>query len=140
MKNIRFAKSFAIAAQFVILLAAPGLSRTQSSAPQIAQPAASSQTQENHYADAFAGLTYNDEQKKAISKIKQDIDLRKTAVMKDDKLTSDQKDAMLTGYTRIEYGLIFKALTPGQKKQVSERMKALREADQAAQKAQAPAR
>lgn len=140
MKKIRFAKSLAVAAQCMIVMAAPGLSRTQSPAPQAVQPSSSAQTQGDHYADAFAGLTYSDVQKKAICKIQQDIQLRKTAVLKDEKLNSDQKDAMLTGYTRIEYGLIYKELTPEQKKQVSNRMKALREADQAAQKAQAPAR
>ena len=138
MKKIRFAKSLAVAAQSMILLAAPGLSRTQSPAPQIAQPAVSSQGQGDHYADAFAGLTYTGVQKEAISKIRQDIQSRRTAVLKDDKLNSDQKDAMLSGYTRVEYNLIYKELTPEQKKQVSTRMKALRESDQAAKKTQAP--
>lgn len=140
MKKIRFAKSLAVATQFMTLMAAPYLSRAQSPAPQAVQSSASSQAQGDHFAEAFAGLTYTDVEKEAISKIRQDIQSRKATVLKDDKLNSDQKDAMLTGYTRMEYSLIYKELTPEQKKQVSNRMKAIRESDQAAKKTQAPTR
>ena len=125
MKKNHIAKSLAVAAQFMILMAAPGLGRTQSPSPRIAQPSALSQTQKDLYADAFARLTYTDKQTEAISKIRQDIASRKSAVLRDHKLTPEQKDAMLTGYARIEVGLIYKELTPGQKKQVSTRMRAL---------------
>jgi hypothetical protein len=47
---------------------------------------------------------------------------------------------MLNGYMRIEYNLIYKELTPEQKKLVSSRMRALRASEQAAQKMQAPQR
>ncbi len=134
MKKNCVAKSLAIAAHLMILMAAPGVTLTQSTARQVLQPSASS----DPYAEAFAGLTYTDVQKEVISKIRQDITSRRAAVLKDDKLTQEQKDAMLTGYTRIEYGLIFKELTAEQKKQVSTRMHARRAADQAAQKTQAP--
>lgn len=124
----------------MILRAAPGTTRSQSPAPQAVQPSASTGTQGDPYTAAFAGLTYTAEQKEAISKIGQDIESRKAAIRKDAKLTDDQKNAMLTGYTRIQYGLIFKELTPEQKKLVSTRMHALHPSGQTAEKTQAPAR
>jgi hypothetical protein len=135
MKN-HLAKSLAIAAHLMIFMAAPGSTLTQSTSHPMVQPSASS----DPYADAFAGLTYTGEQKEAISKIRQDITSRKAAVLKDDKLTQSQKDAMLTGYTRMTYSLIYKELTPEQQKQVSARMRASRASEQAAQKTQAPSR
>jgi hypothetical protein len=85
-------------------------------------------------------LTYTEAQKEAIGKIRQDITSRKAMVIKVNKLTQSQKDAMLTGYRRIEYALIFRELTPAQQKQISTRMHARRVAEQAAQTTQAPSR
>jgi hypothetical protein len=138
MKKNRVARLSAVAAQFMILMAAPGLTRSQSPAVQPVRPSA--ENQQDAYAAAFAGLTYSDAQKEAIGRIRQDIASRKAMVLKDDKLTESQKDAMLTGYTRIEYGLIFKQLTPAQQKEVSAKMHARRAADQAAQTKQVPSR
>ena len=141
MKKNRVARLAGVAAQFIILIPAPGLTRAQSPTPQMAvRPPAPSETQRDPYADAFGGLTYTPEQKEVINKIKQDIAARKAAVLKDDKLTEEQKDAMLTGYTRIEHGLIFKELTPEQKSQVTTRVRASRQLDQSAQKTKAPTR
>jgi len=129
-----------IAVQVAFLTAAPAVTPTQSAAPRIVQPTESSRIQPDPYADAFAGLTYTEQQKATIDKIQQDVASRKAAVLKADKLTDAQKDAMLTGYTRMKYGLIYKELTPAQKKQVSIRMRALRDSNEAARKTQAPAR
>ena len=65
---------------------------------------------------------------------------RKETVAKDQKLTGDQKDAMLLGYTRMEYGMIYRVLSPEQKREVSQRIRARKAADQAAQKMQPPAK
>jgi hypothetical protein len=138
MKKNRVARLSAVAAQFMILLAAPGLTRSQNPAVQSVRPSA--ENQQDPYAAAFAGLTYTDAQREAIGKIRQDIASRKATVLKADKLTESQKDAMVTGYTRIEYELIFKELTPAQQKQVSIRMHARRAATQGAQTTQAPSR
>jgi hypothetical protein len=81
-------------------------------------------------------LSYTDEQKAQIDTIRQDTKSRKEVVAKDDKLTADQKDAMLLGYTRMEYGRIYKVLSPEQQRQVRQRIRARRTADQAAQKKQ----
>ena len=39
---------------------------------------------------------------------------------------------MLLGYTRMEYGMIYNVLSPSQKRQVSQRIRARKAADQAA--------
>jgi Spy/CpxP family protein refolding chaperone len=140
MKRNRIAKSFAIAAQCMSLMAAPGMPRIQSSAPQAVQPSAPLGAQRDPYAEAFAGLTYSDEQKEAIRKIREDIESRKGTVVKDDKLSPDQKDALLSGFTRMEYTRIYEELTPEQKKLVSTRMHARRASGQDAQKTQRPPR
>ena len=140
MQKNRAAKTLAVAAQLVIFMAPAGLSRAQGPAPQSMQHSAPSQAQRDPYAEAFAGLTYTDKQKEAIIKIRQDTESRRAAVRKDDKLTQEQKDAMLSGYVRIEYTLIYKELTPEQKKEVSTRMRAHSAANQPAQKAHATPR
>ena len=89
-------------------------------------------------AEAFAGLKYTDDQKVEIDKIHRDAETRKAAVSKDEKLTQDQKDAMLLGYTHLEYSSIFKTLTPEQRRQVRDKIRARKAADQPAQKEQAP--
>jgi hypothetical protein len=62
-------------------------------------------------------------------------------VVKDGKLTADQKDAMLEGYTRMEHRQIFALLTPEQQRDVHQRIhayKAAQAAEQAAKKKQSP--
>jgi Spy/CpxP family protein refolding chaperone len=80
--------------------------------------------------DDFVGLKYTDEQKVEIEKIRQDTKSRKDTVEKDATLTADQKDAMLVGYKRLEYGRIYNVLTPEQKKQVRDNIHSRRAADQ----------
>jgi Spy/CpxP family protein refolding chaperone len=80
----------------------------------------------------FDGLNFTDEQKAEIDKIHRETESYKSIVAKDDKLTPDQKDAMLYGYTRLEIGRTFKVLTPEQQKEVRKRILARRAADQSA--------
>ena len=127
----------AVAAGFSFLCLAPGAARAQSTAPpaipnrQMAprptQPANSSIME-----DDFAGLNYTDEQKAEIDKIHAETKAHEDLVSKDEKLNADQKDAMLLGYTRLEYGQIYTVLTPEQKKQVQKKIHARRAADEAA--------
>jgi hypothetical protein len=141
MNKHRFAKPVAIAAGLIFLWAAPGLTRAQSASPRPVQTSkvASAGAQAKRDVlppDDFAGLTYTDEQKAEIDKIRLDTKSRKAVVAKDEKLTADQKDAMLLGYTRMEYGRIYKVLSPEQQRQVRQRIRARRTADQTAQKKQ----
>ena len=139
MTKNRFASPIVVAAGFVLLCAVSGPARAQSSSPAVVQPktmasAGAHPRKPSSLEDDFAALNYTDEQKVEIEKIRQDTKLHRDAVEKDDKLTADQKDAMLVGYNRLEYGMIYKVLTPQQKKQVREKIQARRVADQSAPK------
>jgi Spy/CpxP family protein refolding chaperone len=139
MTKNRFASLVVVAAGFVLLCAAPGPARAQSTSPAAVQPktmasAGAQPRKTSSPEDDFAGLNYTDEQKAEIEKIRQDTKLRKDTVEKDNKLTADQKDAMLVGYNRLEYGRIYMVLTPIQKSQVRQKVHARRAADQAAPK------
>jgi hypothetical protein len=139
----RLAVSASIATGLIFLLAEPGPARGAgftASAFQIPTTA----TPASHAAavgeDDFAGLDLTDEQKAEIAKIHQGTEARKALVAKDTKLTADQKDAFLLGYTRQEYGERFRVLTPLQQKLVRKKMEARRAADQASHAKQTPPR
>jgi Spy/CpxP family protein refolding chaperone len=76
----------------------------------------------------LSGLTLNDDQKAKINQIREDTKLRLAAVATDQKLGPDVKDAMITGYQRIENSKIFEVLTPEQQQQVRRRIATLRDA------------
>jgi Spy/CpxP family protein refolding chaperone len=143
MKKDRFARPAAVAAGLIFLCAAPGLTRAQSGPPHPAQTAGASSRgaqpkKDSLPADDFAGLNYTDEQKAEIDRIHRDTKSREDAVAKDEKLTADQKEAMLVGYTRIEYGMVYRVLTPEQKRQVQQRIRARHAADQAEKASHSP--
>jgi Spy/CpxP family protein refolding chaperone len=52
------------------------------------------------------------------------------AVVKDEKLDTEQKGAMLGGLRRMERGQVFKVLTPEQQKEVGKRVLIRRAAEQ----------
>ena len=139
MNQNRFWKSVAIAAGLSSLCTPAGLSRARSSSPSAVQSpkAASPEAQRQKDAspaDDFAGLQYTDEQKAEIDKIRQEMKSRKEAVRKDEKLTADQRDTMLFGYARMESGEIYKVLTPDQRRQIQQRIRARKTAAEAAAK------
>lgn len=147
MSKTRFFKSLAIQAGFALLLASPNVVRAQSaptpapeSAPAPVPPPMVHQdpaAQAKALADDFAGFTYTDDQKEQIEKIRQGIGTRKEVVLKDAKLTADQKDAMIVGYTRMEFGSIYRVLSPEQQRQVRQRLRARRAQEQAAKQSKA---
>jgi Spy/CpxP family protein refolding chaperone len=140
MNKNRFGKRVAVAAGFFLLCAAAGLTRGQSASPSPARTpnGASPGARDTSPLDDFAGLQYTDEQKAAIDQIRQETKSRKSVILKDEKLTADQKDAMIFGYTRIEYDQIYKLLTRDQQRQVQQKIRARKEADQAAKNKQSP--
>jgi hypothetical protein len=143
MNKNRFVKLTAIAAGFSFLCVTPGLTRAQSVSPAPTQThvMASSGSQMkmgSSASDDFAGLVYSDDQKAEIDKIHQDTKLHQEAVAKDEKLNADQKDAMILGYTRLEYGQIYRQLMPEQRRQVQQRIRARRAEDEAAKRKQPP--
>jgi hypothetical protein len=143
MSKNRFARQVTVVAGFIFLCAVPGIVRADNTqqgtaqAPKVVSPGAQ-QKSAALPPDDFAGLNYTDEQKSELDKIHRDTESHKEAVVKDEKLTTDQKNAMLLGYTRMEYGMRFKALSPEQKRQVCKRMLDRRAADQSAQKKRPP--
>src|ERR1700722_1009568 len=130
MKKKRFAESLNLAAGLILLFAAPASVRAESvpqdamRAPTPASPA--TQPKGDSLPDFFVGLNYTDDQKAEIAQIRKNMDTRRGAVAKDDRLTQDQKDAMTLGYTHLENGEIFKVLTPEQRRQVRQRLQAHR--------------
>jgi Spy/CpxP family protein refolding chaperone len=126
-------KQFAKAAGFVFLCVLPALALAQSTAPapvETSQPAASTVRTGNVPlpGEDFAGLELTEQQKATIEQIHNDMKQRMETVMKDEKETSEQKEAMLEGYHRMERNQVFQALTPEQQGMVRKRMLARRKA------------
>jgi GH24 family phage-related lysozyme (muramidase) len=86
--------------------------------------------------DDFAGFQYTDEQQARIDQIHQDVKSRRDAVVKDEKLTAEQRDAMLAGYQRMERSQVYKVLNSQQRKEVLRRIRARQAAEQAEQNKQ----
>jgi hypothetical protein len=109
---------------FFFLCTAPGLTRAQSSPPGPAptprktSPAARPK-KNTPPPDDFAGFQYTDEQQARIDQIHQDVKSRRDAVVKDEKLTAEQRDAMLAGYQRMERSQVYKVLNSQQRKRFS---------------------
>jgi Spy/CpxP family protein refolding chaperone len=101
-----------------------------------APPAAQPRQAPRQVTDPFAGLNYTEEQKAKINEIRQNTKTRMDLVVKDNKLDSEQKQAMLQGFWRLETGEIFKVLTPEQQKEVRQKLTAQRAAGQQQKKAQ----
>jgi len=143
MNKNRFSKSAAVLAGFVLLFAQPGMVRAYSTpnspvqTPKAQMPKAP-QKSDNAAQNDFAGLDYSDEQKAEIAKIHRDAESRKEAVAKDQTLNEDQKNALLLGYTRMEYAGVYKVLSPMQQRVVQRRNAARKAADQAAQRKSPP--
>jgi Spy/CpxP family protein refolding chaperone len=141
MSKNRFAKRMAVAAGFFFLCAAPGLTRAQSSSPSPAPtphkaPPAARPKKDTPPPDYFAGLQYTDEQKAQIDQIHQDVKSRIDAAATNEKLTAEQKSAMLAGYQRMERSQIYRVLTSTQRKEVLRRIRARQAAEQAEQNKQ----
>ena len=135
MNKKRFVELQAVGTGLFFLFALPALVRAQGSLPPSTQippktsPAARANKQ-SAPTDIFAGLQYTEEQKAKISKIHQDMNSRRDAVIKDDKLSPDQKGAFLQGFQRMEQSEIYKVLTPEQKMEVRKRALAQRQGTQ----------
>jgi len=141
MTKNRFRRSFVAAAGFTVLGAVLIRAQSGSHGPVASDTLTSSEADSRRdflSADDFALLTYSSEQKATIDKIHQDIKARMRAVARDERLNADQKDAMLQGYTRIEYRRVYAVLTPEQQMQIRNSVRARREADQAAKKKLSP--
>ncbi|KAA6464596.1 hypothetical protein DYQ86_01115 [Acidobacteria bacterium AB60] len=143
MNKNRFAQSLPVAAALLLLIGATSAVRADNAQSRPMQPsiqASQGTSKAASLEEDFAGLDLSDDQKTEIAKIRQDAETRKAAVAKSTTLNQDQKDAMIQGYTRLQYGEMFRALTPAQQKVVRKRIADQRAADAAANKRPAPAR
>lgn len=144
MFNPRAATRAAVAVACVFLFALPVLALTEPTAPTV-PPASKAPAPQSSSArpparsspgDDFVGLDYTPDQKAAIEKIHRQTLTRREAILRDTRLSQDQKDAMLFGYTRMEYVDIYKVLTPDQQSKVREKVRVRREAEKEAHKGQ----
>jgi len=143
MNKNRFAQSLVNAAGIICVLTASVQAYGYGAplaAPQSASPASSAVQTKSDYipSEDFAGLIYTDEQRAEIAHIHQNVESRKALVAKDKNLSTSDKDEMIQNYTRLEFGMVFKVLTPEQRRQVNQRARARRAADVAALRTQAP--
>jgi hypothetical protein len=138
MKMNRLAGATAVAG-FFFLSAAPGLTRAQGTQPTVVQPPrmvspAVRPVRDARATDDLAGLKFTDEQKAKMDEVHQRMALRKDVVVKSDKLSADQKEAMIAGLGRMERGQIVKLLTPEQQREVLTKVHAVQAAAQAEKK------
>lgn len=131
MRARRFARGLGII-RVLFLSVLPGLSGAQSVPPptptqQMPPPAARAQRLAESM-DDFAGLKLTDDQRAKIRQIHQNTKASMDAVVKSDKLSPEQKGAMLQGYQHRERSEVYKLLTPEQQTEVRKRILARREA------------
>jgi hypothetical protein len=78
-------------------------------------------------------LTFTDDQKAKIAQIRQNAELRREAVVKNERLTQGQKDVTLERLQSLENSEIFKVLAPDQQAEVRKRIMARHAAEQQTQ-------
>jgi len=127
LSESRLASQVTAAAGVFLFSAVPALCPAQSFPPGVAQaPHTTAHTARPMAApgpaDDFEGLTYTDDQQAKIRLIRQNGKLRRDAVVKDQKLSPEQREAMLQGLQRIERGQVYKVLTPQQQTEVRKRI------------------
>jgi Spy/CpxP family protein refolding chaperone len=128
----RFAKRIAAGAGLVFLCTFPELTRAQNLPPAPAQPPRKTTAplirpkRAPGPTDDFAGLTYTPEQKAKVQQIHQDFKKLMDTVRKDQKLSPEQRGAMLQGYQHMERGEVYKVLTAEQQMEVRKKIFARR--------------
>jgi periplasmic protein CpxP/Spy len=122
-------KQIAVAAGFLALTFAPGITRAQSSQPpaqdQDQSQAAPAQHQV-HQHGAMAGLNLTDDQKAQMKKIHESTKAQLDAVNKDESLTADQKDAKIHQLRHGARLQMVKLLTPEQRQQMKANIQQMR--------------
>lgn len=112
MKRMRFARPLAATAGLLFVSVIADRSSGQSLPPAPADtphktiPSARAKRAPDPI-DDFAGLHFSDDQKAKIQQIRQDIKSRMEAVARDDKLSLDQKEAMVEGFQRMERSQVY---------------------------------
>ena len=136
-------KRIAVAAGFLALTFAPGISRAQSGSQAPAQdqsqaaPAAPAQ-HEGRMRGAMKGLNLTDDQKAAMKTIHESTKAKLDAVNKDESLTADQKAAKTHELRHGARMQMVKLLTPEQRQQMKANVRALRASRREQQQQQPP--
>jgi len=141
MKKNRHTRRAAIGLLFLCGMLGPTRAQTTTPSPMPAPLKAARVSRQKRVpskADDFAGLNLTDDQKAKIDQVHQSMNTRRDVVVKDEKLSAEQRDAMLEGYERMERGQIFNLLTTEQRKEVREKIRARHAAEQVEQKKQSP--
>lgn len=124
-------KQIAIAAGFLALTFAAGITRAQSGSQTSAQdqnqaaPAAPAQ-HEGRMHGAMQGLNLTDDQKAAMKTIHESTKAKLDAVNKDESLTAEQKEAKIHQLRHGARMQMVKLLTPEQRQQMKANVRALR--------------
>jgi hypothetical protein len=84
--------------------------------------------------DELSTISLTDDQKAKIDEIGKDTKTRIESVARDEKETSDQKQAMIEGLQRIKLQKVYLALTPVQRAELRKKVLAERAAEQARSK------
>jgi Spy/CpxP family protein refolding chaperone len=124
-------KQIAVAAGFLALSFAPGISHAQSGSQPPAQdqsqaaPAAPQQ-HEGRMHGAMKGLNLTDDQKAEMKKIHESTKSQLDGVKKDESLTADQKEMKIHQLRHSARMQMVKLLTPEQQQQMRANVRALR--------------
>jgi Spy/CpxP family protein refolding chaperone len=136
-------KQIAVAAGFLALTFAAGITRAQSGSQTPAQdqsqaaPAAPGQ-HEGKMHGAMQGLNLTDDQKAAMKTIHESTKAKLDAVNKDESLTADQKEAKIHQLRHGARMQMVKLLTPEQRQQMKANVRALRASRREQQRQQPP--
>ena len=131
MNRNSITKQIAVAAGFLALTFAPGISRAQDSSQPPTQdqsqaaPAAPAQ-QEGRMHGAMKGLNLTDDQRAEMKKIHESTKSQVDAVNKDESFTVEQKEAKVHQLRRSAHMQTVKLLTPEQRQQMQANVRALR--------------
>jgi Spy/CpxP family protein refolding chaperone len=141
MNRNSITKQIAVAAGFLALTFAPGITRAQSAS----QPPAQDQTQgtppaqhEGRMHGAMKGLNLTDDQKAQMKKIHESTKAQSDAVKQDGSLTADQKAAKIHELRQGAREQMVKLLTPDQRQQMKANVRALRASRKEQQQQQPP--
>ena len=136
-------KQIAVAAGFLALTFAPGISRAQDSAQAAAQDQSQTATaapakHEGRMHGAMKGLNLTDDQKAEMKKIHEATKSQVDALKQDGSLTADQREAKIHEMRRSARMQMVKLLTPEQREQMRANIHASRASRRERQKQEPP--
>jgi Spy/CpxP family protein refolding chaperone len=142
MNKKQLVKAATASAALLILFATPQLraagGAVPDSPPQGSNPAPRPKVSTN-VLDYLGGLNLTDEQKAKIGQIQREQKSHYEAIVNDQALDADKKQAMIEGYRRIENTQVFDVLTPEQQSEVRRRFQTAKRSAAADQKRTSPA-